>query len=166
MNGAWGLIATPHRAVPLHSNLHIIHVEPVSTTASCGDAGASNYLPVTYCTATARASQNSSSSTSGANSTHHSPGVVAIAVAALWGFDKLVLRVLQRLGSRLPSSIAAMLLCVGGLIVVQAVKGTETADRLASFVQPGVVFLGRWLLSFLTCVPLATCAADAPHAGL
>ena len=90
----------------------------------------------------------------------------AIAVAALWGFDKLVFRVLQRLGSRLPSSIAAMLLCVGGLIVVQAVKGTETADRLASFVQPGVVFLGRWLLSFLTCAPLATCAADAPDAGL
>eukprot|EP01048_Picozoa_sp_COSAG05_P039993 COSAG05_NODE_20228_length_281_cov_0.945055_1_plen_93_part_11 len=29
-----------------------------------------------------------------------------IAVLALWGFDKLVLRVLQQFGSRLPSSIA------------------------------------------------------------
>ena len=45
-----------------------------------------------------------------------------------------------------------MLLCVGGLAAVQALKGAKAADRLAAQVQPGVVFLGRWLLSFLTVV--------------
>ena len=76
----------------------------------------------------------------------------AIVVAMFWTFDKIVGRVLARLGSQLPSSIAAMIFSFGAMVGAQVCFGTEFADRLSSFFRPGVRFLGRYMMSFLTVV--------------
>jgi hypothetical protein len=75
-----------------------------------------------------------------------------LGVAALWGMDKGVARLLLRGGSRLPSSIVSLLLSTALLSGVRLLGGRMAADRVLRMFQPGVVFLGRWLLAFLTAV--------------
>lgn len=80
-------------------------------------------------------------------------------VALFWAFDKAVGRGLLSVGSRVPSSIAAMLLSFGGMIAVQALAGAEVADSLNKTLRPGVHFLGRYMMSFLTVVVVPIPAA-------
>ena len=73
-------------------------------------------------------------------------------VGCLWCFDKLVGRMLLRVGSTLPSSIVSMLLSVGALSGIQIVNGGDVADRIVAQLEPGTAFLGKYLLAFLTAV--------------
>lgn len=73
-------------------------------------------------------------------------------VACLWCFDKAVSRALAVVGSTLPSSIVSMLLSVGTLSGIQALKGGDLADRIVAHLEPGTAFLGKYLLAFLTAV--------------
>lgn len=75
-----------------------------------------------------------------------------IVVSMFWAFDKIVARVLAHLGMRIPSSIAAMIFSFATMLGTHVVCGAEFADRLSTFFRPGVRFLGRYMMSFLTAV--------------
>lgn len=78
-------------------------------------------------------------------------------VGLLWSIDKLVGRALRlvRLAG-LPSSIVSLLLSYGGLTVIDIAIGKHAAERVLHFFQPGVTFLGRWMMAVYTVsiVPL------------
>ncbi len=78
--------------------------------------------------------------------------VVSVQVAMFWAFDKIVGRVLAAQGMKIPSSIAGMIFCFTAMVGTQAVCGAEFADRLSTLFRPGVRFLGRYMMSFLTVV--------------
>ncbi len=69
-----------------------------------------------------------------------------------WAFDKIVGQVLAARGMKIPSSIAGMIFCFTTMLGTQALCGAEFANRLSAFFRPGVRFLGRYMMSFLTVV--------------
>ena len=76
----------------------------------------------------------------------------ALVVALLWAIDRHgVGRVLR--AARLetvPSSIVSLLLAFGGLSLVEKTKGVAAAERVQTFFQPAVNFLGRWMMAVYT----------------
>lgn len=75
-----------------------------------------------------------------------------LVVALLWGFDKVAARAIASQGMKIPSSIAGMIFCFTAMLVAQGLCGAEFVDRLSAFFRPGVRFLGRYMMSFLTVV--------------
>ena len=78
-------------------------------------------------------------------------------VALLWTIDKIVgraLRVVRLAG--LPSSIVSLLLSYAGLSVIEVTSGKHAAECAMRFFQPGIDFLGRWMMAVYTVsvVPL------------
>ena len=72
-------------------------------------------------------------------------------VALLWGIDKLVARALRAVRlAALPSSIVSLLLSYAGLSLVEVAGGKQAAERVMRFFQPGVDFLGRWMMAVYT----------------
>lgn len=78
-------------------------------------------------------------------------------VALLWGIDKLVGRTLRMVRlAGLPSSIVSLLLSYAGLSVIEVASGKHVAEQIMRFFQPGIDFLGRWMMAVYTVstVPL------------
>lgn len=80
-----------------------------------------------------------------------------LVVALLWAIDKIVGRALRVASlAGLPSSIVSLLLSYAGLSVIEVTSGKRAAERVMRFFQPGVNFLGRWMMAVYTVsiVPL------------
>mmetsp|Transcript_25074 Transcript_25074/g.32547 ORF Transcript_25074/g.32547 Transcript_25074/m.32547 type:complete len:479 (+) Transcript_25074:102-1538(+) len=70
--------------------------------------------------------------------------------AVIFGFEKVIAKVLQDTGLKLPSSLGSMVSIFVLLKVIQATKGEEEAAKLAESFRPAVNFLGNWMPLFLT----------------
>jgi putative effector of murein hydrolase len=64
----------------------------------------------------------------------------------LWALDKLVGRGLKHIKSPFPSSVASIFVAIGILGSIQLTVGKRSADRCLNAMQPGVNFLGKWML--------------------
>ncbi|CAM9458439.1 unnamed protein product, partial [Heterosigma akashiwo] len=85
------------------------------------------------------------------------PGYTKKAVvgsAIIYGFEKVIAKVLQDIGLKIPSSLGSMVSIFVLLKVIQATKGEAEAVRLAEALRPAVGFLGNWMTAFLA-PPLA-----------
>lgn len=82
----------------------------------------------------------------------HASVHTALVVAGFWGFDKVVARLLASRGLQIPSSIAAMIFSFVVMVGAERICGRQFADQLSALVRPGVRFLGRYMMSFLTVV--------------
>jgi putative effector of murein hydrolase len=82
-------------------------------------------------------------------------GIVAFikmwaAASAIYGYERVVAALLRRLKlTRMPSTLAAMLILFGALRVSQKTMGRATADKFSLLLKPGVDFLGKWMGLFL-----------------
>ena len=79
----------------------------------------------------------------------------AAGAACLWVADKLVAKLLQRMASPFPSSVATIFAVVAALSSVEVVGGRPAAESCLSFLQPGVTWLGKWMLISIA-VPCAS----------
>jgi hypothetical protein len=81
----------------------------------------------------------------------------AVLVGTLWAGDKFVARLLRALGlGAFPSSIVSLMLVFGGLVSTELSAGRRVAERAAEAFQPGVDFLGRWMVT--AALPSSTVA--------
>jgi len=71
-------------------------------------------------------------------------------IAAIYAIEKMVGRGLAKANSKIPSSLVSMLLWLGGLKVIERVKGREQADLISQSLTPAVGYLGKWMTLFLT----------------
>mmetsp|Transcript_81324 Transcript_81324/g.162251 ORF Transcript_81324/g.162251 Transcript_81324/m.162251 type:complete len:513 (-) Transcript_81324:412-1950(-) len=76
-------------------------------------------------------------------------------IAAIYAIEKAVAKGLTSAKIKVPSSLATMLLWLGGLKSLEVFDGdAERAEAISSALQPAVGFLGKWMTLFLT-PPLA-----------
>lgn len=86
----------------------------------------------------------------GPNGSPESTIHIGAAAAVLFGYERVVGKLLQRFGlTRIPSTLAAMLSLFALLRTTQKLAGRETSDKLASRLTPGTDFLGKWMGLFL-----------------
>lgn len=71
-------------------------------------------------------------------------------IAAIYVLEKAVAKGLVQAKLKVPSSLATMLLWLGGLKALELSGEKERAEAIASALQPAVGFLGKWMTLFLT----------------
>ena len=72
-------------------------------------------------------------------------------IAAIYFVEKGVGRGLQQAKLKIPSSLATMLLWIGGLKALEEIQGDSTqAEAVSEALAPAVGFYGKWMTLFLT----------------
>lgn len=75
---------------------------------------------------------------------------IVVTAGAIFGYERLIARLLQRLKlTRMPSTLAAMLSLFAALRATRKICGRELPDKVAKILNPGVDFLGKWMGLFL-----------------